>query len=149
MPAGRRRAPCATWSAISRPRRLQLTQPAALDVDLDLEASFRSSPFPCIAEGHPRESLSRAARLGSWIGLKEVIVLRWERSADGSRSLLATVVQVPTAEKVREASMEIGRPHEREGLAGLLANYEDIDVVATTARQTFVPLTVGGGVRAV
>jgi hypothetical protein len=105
--------------AISRPRRLQLTQPAALDVDLDLEASFRSSPFPCIAEGHPRESLSRAARLGSWIGLKEVIVLRLERSVDGSRSLLATVVQVPTAEKVREGSMEIGRGHEREGLAGL------------------------------
>jgi len=110
-------------TAISMARRLRLTQPAALDMDLDFEASFRPSPFPCIAEGGPGDIFAPAAKLGRWIGVSEVIVARLGRTAAGERLVLGAVVQVPTAEKLREGSVHIGGADSELERSAELAEY--------------------------
>ena len=93
------------------PRQVTVAGPLQLQIDLGFEGAIQSSRVTCLSLGGDEGiRLRNAVRFATLVDVEEIIVLRVERPSSGPAWLAASLVNVETAQKVREGGIELSDP---------------------------------------
>ncbi len=113
-----------TQNGLSFPRVVDLASPSSLHVDLEFESSFDSTVMPCFADrGDEQFRLSNAVKLGSWLGIDQVVIARAERRSAGYTWVSAALLQVTNGQKVREGGLKLDGAEGSSTALGELADF--------------------------
>ncbi len=94
--------------ATSLPHPLELRADLSIQVDLAFEGALEPRRLPCIAASEDEKArLGQAVKLGTLLGVPEVVMLRVDRPPSGTSWVAATLVRVDTGQKVREGGLKI------------------------------------------
>jgi hypothetical protein len=108
LPPGRYSVSLSAQGGFSFPRLIDLTSPSSLHVDLEFESSLDARVIPCFADGGDEQvRLTHALKLGSWLGIDQIVIARAERRSAGYVWLSAALMQVSTGQKVREGGLKV------------------------------------------
>lgn len=107
--------------ATSLPHLEQITADTRLQMDLQFEGAIRLERTPCFSSREDEKlRLATALKLATLLGVEDIVVLRLERPNAGPSWLAATVLNVQSAQKLREGGLKVrSSTQEPEGLAEL------------------------------
>lgn len=108
--AGSYRVAVVSGPALSFPRVVDLSQPAALTVDLELEASVGVSGDICVSTKDGRMSVDRALKLGVLLQAQQVIVLGRESRIGEPGWVSAALVSAADGKRLREGGVNSSGP---------------------------------------
>jgi hypothetical protein len=100
------------------PRRIVLDQeqPLSIQVDASFETAFDTRGFTCLVETPPPEpQAGNALKLGTVLEAEQVVLVRVARPAVDTLWLTASVFNVQSAQRLREAGIKLSRDAHQRG----------------------------------
>jgi len=118
LPRGRYAFSLAKDSGFSFSRDVEVGLASSLRVDLEFESSLQPTLPLCFVEAADEPLLvTNAVKLGGWLSVEQVVVARAEQLSPSQTSVSATLIQVPTGQKIREGAVTMDRSE--DSLTGL------------------------------
>lgn len=124
LPAGRYRLEGEFGPGRGIARMVDAGQMQSIELHEDFDGAISADRGPCVRTRGGREGrLVALVRLGSLLGVQQILAVREEEPTNGERYLVASVVDVATGEEAREARVKIYAGGFQPGALARLADF--------------------------